>query len=63
VRRYAVGLNGPLNVLHWGKGWEPPLPAPVLVVAMAVALVATYGWFAVLARRTDHLNVERADLS
>jgi hypothetical protein len=57
LRRFAVGVNGPLDALHWGHGWVPPVSAVLLLILTVVALSATYGWFVMLARRTRVADV------
>jgi hypothetical protein len=56
LRRYAVGVNGSMNPLHWGSGWRPPLPALVLAVLMTVVLAVACAWFAALAARTEPVS-------
>jgi hypothetical protein len=51
LRRFTVGINGSLSPFDWGSGWHPPVPSPWPLVLMAVALLGTYGWLAVQARR------------
>jgi hypothetical protein len=43
LRRYTVGINGPLT--FWlDADWSPPLPSSLLLVAYAVVLVALAVW-------------------
>jgi Predicted membrane protein (DUF2142) len=43
LRRYTVGINGPLT--FWlDADWSPPLPSSLLLVAFAVLLVALALW-------------------
>lgn len=44
LRRFCVGEDGPLNPLRWGHGWQPPLPALVLLPLGAVVIGAAYWW-------------------
>lgn len=43
MRRYVVGLPGPVDYLD-GGGWSPPLP-PVLLLVAVVAATALLGWW------------------
>ncbi len=44
LRRYVVGLNGPINPFNWADGWHPPHIAalPLLCVGSAAIFIA-YG--------------------
>lgn len=43
LRRYAVGINGPL-LFWWDADWSPPMPSLLLLVGYAALLVALAVW-------------------
>lgn len=56
MRRWMVGTDGPLNYLS-GTGWDPPVPAPVLLAATAVLSVG----LALLALRVASADLAAAE--
>lgn len=60
LRRYAVGLEGPLDAFaRVPGGWQPPVPGAVLVSAFALAMVA----FAVVVYRSTRPRPVSAHLT
>jgi Predicted membrane protein (DUF2142) len=43
LRRYVVGINGPINPLHWGSGWHPPIDSLLLLLLGSALIVLAYG--------------------
>src|SRR5215207_7745451 len=43
LRRYAVGIKGPL-LFWWDADWSPPMPSLLLLVGYAALLVALAVW-------------------
>jgi len=58
LRRTIVGINHPYFSWITGKGWSPPLPAPLLGLATVVLAVAYAGWLIFLA--SDRLPSDRS---
>jgi hypothetical protein len=53
LRRYAVGIDGPLwPATRVANGWQPPIPAPVLDVLFILGWVALAAVLLYLSRRT-----------
>jgi hypothetical protein len=61
IRRYVVGINGPVQFLFGhSREWAPPLEPTILVAAMALALVFYASWLLTLARSEPPPEIERA---
>lgn len=52
VRRYAVGLHGPLLYLI-GSAWSPPIPAITLFAVFTAGAVGTSAWTVMRMRATE----------
>ncbi len=50
LRRYVVGIRGPISPSDWSSGWQPPLPPISLLVLMVVVLAIAYGLVAATLR-------------
>ncbi len=50
LRRYVVGINGPLSPWSWGSGWHPPMAAVPLLVIGCIVLALAYAAIARLCR-------------
>jgi hypothetical protein len=44
LRRYAVGINGPIFFFWSSEAWTPPVPSALLVVGYLVLMVGLVGW-------------------
>jgi hypothetical protein len=52
LRRYVVGVNGPLDPLDWGSGWHPLIGAVPLLALGVVVIAYAYISIYAMARRT-----------
>ncbi len=43
LRRYVVGINGPINPFHWGSGWHPPIDSLLLLLLGSALIMLAYG--------------------
>lgn len=58
LRRYVVGVDGPLDFVQQ-PGWQPPLPPVVLLLAFAFSQALLLAWLAHRARLPDALRPHR----
>lgn len=51
LRRYVVGVDGPVWFVTAKNGWDPVVPAAVLLCLSLLAVALLYGWLARLAAK------------